>query len=624
MLNKTLRILVSASVAALALWSTAAQAAVPSTTAIEGVLQSGSGTPAADGIYNVTFAIFKDAVGGNPVWSEGPVGISLKSGTFQYNLGSKTPLTAAVLSGLPTAHMSMKVESDPELPRQPMVSVAFALRAAVAEGIECSGCVGASAIDPQVLAAYAKTSDLTAYAKTGSLAKVATTGAFADLTGGPDLSGYAKTTDLAAYAKAASLAKVAGTGAYADLSGAPDLSGYAKATDLSAYVKAASLATVAGTGSYKDLTDKPVIPDLGKKCGTGLVMNGINADGSYACIASAIAADMIDEISNGLIWNQFVDATPGTGTIKIPDGLGAGTTDTLNFPDIGQAQKIWINMAITNSDLSGVRVELYGPGISTPYVLYNGGKTGTALTTNFNSDTPIVSGDLNGDWVNKNIKGAWSITVKDLKAGGGAGNPATDGTFTWAINIQTLSNQKIRVAGSMFVDKNVTVTGDLLAANVDAHRGYKQAVWQNSQLDMTSGSYANARQITYTKTRDNTNLIIDFTENVTIRSYAGGWNTAVMRILIDGQECANPGKIERGYPHYSPSPDIYFTDNMSERAVCKATTAGPILAGNHTITVQGRRGYCGGNCWGPYWSYNINNDESRMARLGVGEIQDNQ
>jgi hypothetical protein len=188
-------------------------------------------------------------------------------------------------------------------------------------------------------------------------------------------------------------------------------------------------------------------------------MNGINADGSYACIASAIAGDMIDEISNGLIWNQFTDSTAGAVGTKIPDALGAGVTDTLTFPDIGQAQKIWVNMAITNSDMTGVKVELYGPGIANPYLLYNGGKTGTALTTNFNTDLPIVSGDMNKDWVGQNIKGTWSIIVKDLKAGGATAG--FDGAFNWSMNIQTLSNQKIQIKGNLIVDKDVTIGGNL-------------------------------------------------------------------------------------------------------------------------------------------------------------------
>ncbi len=434
------RLVLGLSLAALLALGTAttAVAAIPTTIAVEGILQSSGGAAAADGLYNVTFGIYSDPVNGNPLWSEGPVQVAVKSGEFAYILGSTKALSAAVLSGT-GLYMSMQIGTDPELPRKPLGSEAFAFRAAVAEGLECSGCVKGSMLDAAALTAYAKTTDLAAYPKT------------------TDLAAYAKTTDLGAYAKTASLAKVAGSGAYADLAGAPDLTGYAKTADLSGYVKAASLAKVAGTGAYADLSGLPVQPVLGKTCGTGLVMNGINADGSYACIASAIAADMIDEISNGLIWNQFVDSTAGAASTKIPDGLGAGVTDTLTFPDIGVTQKIWVNVALTSSDLSGVRIELYGPGISTPYVLYNGGKTGTSYTTNFNTDTALVSGDLNGDWVGKNIKGSWSMTVKDLKAGGGSGSPAMDGAFTWNLNIQTLSSKKIEIKGNLIVDGSISL-----------------------------------------------------------------------------------------------------------------------------------------------------------------------
>ncbi|MBI5610384.1 MAG: hypothetical protein HY902_16015, partial [Deltaproteobacteria bacterium] len=80
-----------------------------------------------------------------------------------------------------------------------------------------------------------------------------------------------------------------------------------------------------------------------------------------------------------------------------------------------------------------------------------------------NDTTAIVSGDLSGDWVGKNIKGAWSITVKDLKAGGGSGG--FDGTFNWSINIQTLSSKKVQVKGNLIVDGNTVHGGSIVPGN---------------------------------------------------------------------------------------------------------------------------------------------------------------
>ena len=414
-------------------------AATPAVSSIEGALYSSGGGAAADGNYNVTFSLYKDELGGNPVWFEGPVVIGVKSGQWQHLLGSTKALTTAALNGQ-TLWLGLQIASDPELPRKPLAASAFAVRAAVADGIECSGCVGATQIDAKFLAGYAKTGDLN---------KVAFSGAFADLAGGPDLTGYAKS---------AALSKVATGGNYSDLNGVPDLTLYAKVNDLSNYVKAASLAAVAGSGSYGDLKNTPVLSKKGDKCGSGLVMIGIKADGSYDCTASAIAPDMIDEISNGLIYNQFVDSQAGTVDNLIPDGSGAGKNDSLDFPDIGQAQAIWVNMALTNSDVSKVKIELYGPGMGTPYTLYNGEKAGAGFTVAFNKDTPLSTGggDMNKDWVGKNIKGTWSITVKDPNKNQ---STATDGKFNWDITIQTLSSKKIQVKGNVIIDGDLTVKG---------------------------------------------------------------------------------------------------------------------------------------------------------------------
>jgi hypothetical protein len=117
---------------------------------------------------------------------------------------------------------------------------------------------------------------------------------------------------------------------------------------------------------------------------------------------------------------------------------------------------------VSNSDVSKVVVELYGPGMSTPYLLYNGGKTGSAVVAKYNDGDALVSGDMNKDWLGKNIKGNWSITVKDTAAiTVPPGTPAFvyDGKFNWSMSIQTLSSKKIQVKGNLIVDGNLTVSG---------------------------------------------------------------------------------------------------------------------------------------------------------------------
>ncbi|MBI5609747.1 MAG: hypothetical protein HY902_12815, partial [Deltaproteobacteria bacterium] len=411
----------------LAVCASAAQAATPKISAIEGVLSATGGGPVADGTYPLTFAIYAAESGGTPVWSEGPLNVATKNGQFAHLLGSKTPVDAATLS-LANAWLGLQVASDPELPRRPLAATVYALRAAVAEGLDCSGCLKAGVLDAGVLQPFAKTTDLAPFAKSadlGAYAKTSDLGAYAKTS---DLGAYAKSADLADFVKSSALAKVAGTGDYADLSNAP------------------ALAKVATTGNYSDLKGLPVIPQVGKPCGTGLWSKGMNSDGSNACAALSekdMPPDGLDEVSNGLISNQFVDVQAGTKDVAIPDGLGAGVSDSLVFPDVGLAQKIWVTLTVTNSDLTNVYAEVYAPGEVTPYVLYNGGSTGTTLTAAFNDTTPLVAGDMNKNWLGQNPKGNWSITVKDKKSGGGSGG--FDGKFNWSLNLQTLSSTKVQV-----------------------------------------------------------------------------------------------------------------------------------------------------------------------------------
>ncbi len=461
--------------AATALLAPAAHAAVPGFSAVEGVLTASGGTPAADGVYAVTFGLYKEETGGNPVWTEGPVNIGVKGGQWTHQLGSAKALTTSAVNG-GNLWLSLQIGSDPELPRRQLSATAFAVRAAAADALECSGCVGAGHIDPKLFEGMVKKTDLAAVALSGN---------FSDLKGGPDLTGYVKSS---------ALAPVATSGEFKDLKGGPDLS---------AYVKAASLAPVSQSGSYNDLKDKPTISDagktgnyadllgkpalaqVGKACGTGLVVNGIKADGSLECTASAIAPDLIDEISNGLIWNQFVDSTAGGQNIAIPDGLGAGKSDSLTFPDIGTAQAIWVDVDLLNSQIQDITMELYGPGMSAPYVLHAKTGTGQTIKAAYNKTTPLAQGDMNKDWVGKNPKGTWSLTVKDPNDN--QLGVADDGKFSWSLSIQTLSTKKIQVKGNLIVDGDLTVKGiNTAQVNNTLPATYRFAMFHTHQHSQTS------------------------------------------------------------------------------------------------------------------------------------------
>jgi hypothetical protein len=433
-----------------------AHAAVPGTTLIEGALTATGGGPAADGTYNITFLVYKEEVGGNPVWAEGPLLVGVKNGLFTHALGSNKKLDAAALAALPAAYLAMKIESDPELPHKQMHAVAYAQVAAIAGSVDCSGCIKAGNIDSGVFNGFAKSSDLSAFAKTGDLAKVAVTGAFSDLSGGPDLSGYAKKTDLA---------KVATTGSYGDLTNLP------------------TLADVAKSGSYADLKNLPALAKLGAACGTNLVMKGIKADGSYDCVESATSL-AVDDISKGLMF--FGETYAGTSGVKIPDNRANSQQETdiaidkIAVPSIGVATKLSVTVELAKdagnngSNVADKRILLVAPD-NTVYTLFCGSAAASfqvdgkplCATSNNDKDYPflkvypspdaVLIGDLT-TWIGKNVAGTWTLKVHDY----GFNGNGTDGKVnTWSINIHTYGTKKLNVKATVEVEGGLKLGNDL-------------------------------------------------------------------------------------------------------------------------------------------------------------------
>ena len=116
----------------------------------------------------------------------------------------------------------------------------------------------------------------------------------------------------------------------------------------------------------------------------------------------------------------------------------------LDVPDLGLAAKIWVQAHITNSDLTGLTVELYDP-TNAKIVLYDKGGKGNVLKATWPTPTKPVSGDL-GKWVGKNAKGKWRLRIIDTKHL----NNAFDGAIeSWSVGIQTVSNKKVEAKGKL-------------------------------------------------------------------------------------------------------------------------------------------------------------------------------
>jgi subtilisin-like proprotein convertase family protein len=181
-------------------------------------------------------------------------------------------------------------------------------------------------------------------------------------------------------------------------------------------------------------------------CAPGEAVVEIGADGAVVCANAvspeALPADGLDEVSNGLLANQFVDTAMSAGAVAIKDNNPTGIASEIVFPDVGIAQKLTVSVDISNSDLLGLKVTLFDPD-NVAYLLWDKGGPGASLQATYPEPTPTLSGDLT-TWVGKNPKGAWRLQVIDTAPGAGP----TDGALnSWQVAIETLSNAKVASKG---------------------------------------------------------------------------------------------------------------------------------------------------------------------------------
>ena len=117
-----------------------ARAAVPGQVNYQGLLLDDQGVP-VDGAVDITFALFDAPTAGTLLWSEAHTGVVVNEGVYEVALGSLTPIDAAFLSG-GAVHLEITVDGDTLSPRQRLLAVPYAVRAAVAETAESATSVG--------------------------------------------------------------------------------------------------------------------------------------------------------------------------------------------------------------------------------------------------------------------------------------------------------------------------------------------------------------------------------------------------------------------------------------------------------------------------------------------------
>jgi hypothetical protein len=120
-----------------------ARADIPKTISYQGYLTTDTGTPVS-GDKSMVFSLYTTASGGSSVWTENQSPVTVTNGVYQVILGSEQLLN---LSFDVPYYLGVAVDRDPEmLPRQPLTSVPYALKAPLPPSSEVSSAVTAFSV----------------------------------------------------------------------------------------------------------------------------------------------------------------------------------------------------------------------------------------------------------------------------------------------------------------------------------------------------------------------------------------------------------------------------------------------------------------------------------------------
>ncbi len=107
-------------------------ATVPSHISYQGKVDDTSGQPMSSGNYQMTFSLFRTAVGGTAVWSSGSQTVAVNEGLFSYELGAIVPFPNNLTSDS-ALWLEVSFYSEIITPRIQFSSVGFALKAQTAD-----------------------------------------------------------------------------------------------------------------------------------------------------------------------------------------------------------------------------------------------------------------------------------------------------------------------------------------------------------------------------------------------------------------------------------------------------------------------------------------------------------
>lgn len=348
MLNSTKRLTVGLWCTALLLCAGVAHAE-PLQLGLQGRLTNVSGSAAADGAYGLAISFYEQPTAGSAVFQEKFLAVAVQGGVFAVTLGADViKLDSALFATGKSLWVGVQVGGDPELTRQVLLRVPYAVHALQATNsadLQCSGCVGSddlakAAVTGEKIAQGAVGANHVSFAwaagdspgGAATFALAANTAKLADQAKAADLATFADEAGAANKAKLAADLQCTGCVQAGDLDPAV-LAPYAKTADLGVYAKTADLGAVAKLGSDNIFTAKNAFAGLSTSAPIDFAKNEAKlmrfhnaATAPAACDASSLGLVYYNTTENALyVCNGKDFALFATAVALGTDGNPAGS-----------------------------------------------------------------------------------------------------------------------------------------------------------------------------------------------------------------------------------------------------------------------------------------------------------
>jgi hypothetical protein len=298
--------------------------------------------------------------------------------------------------------------------------------------------------------------------------------------------------------------------------------------------------------------------------------------------------NLSNKFANALTWPgpavNILDAEPASPPAAASASVSGAEAAGSYLTALSIQTKFGLNF---NSRITMMLTPPAGSGVA-PITLINAQDMlgGTYDQTWTPANTPALAALLN-----QGTNGNWTLAIWD-QDNNAVGSPAVGALQAFSVSYDVVRSNQLAVSGDLQVAGNLTANGTIrtpgsVIRKVNRHvyaRGHSTG--SGSFVEVPGSSF------TFTKTRGDTDLLINWNDNLRATSGSGA-SRCEWRIRLNDQDCSSPREMRIGL--YSGPADNNIHYPVSFIQTCNQVAGAKLAAGNHEASIWVRAE--SGDCW---------------------------